>query len=35
MACRIKGQDGMKLVKLAPEIKYNLSGALNPPDGEG
>jgi len=34
MACRIRGQEGMKLTKLAPEIKYNLSEILNPPAPE-
>ena len=28
LACRIKGVEGMKIVKLAPEVKYNLSDAL-------
>jgi hypothetical protein len=27
-ACRIKGQDGMRLTRLAAEVKYNLSEAL-------
>jgi hypothetical protein len=28
LACRVKGQEGMRLVKLALEIKYNLAEAL-------
>jgi hypothetical protein len=28
LACRMKGTDGMRLTKLAPEVKYNLSEAL-------
>jgi hypothetical protein len=28
LACRVKGQEGMRLIKLALEIKYNLSEAL-------
>lgn len=28
LACRIKGTAGMRLTKLAPEVKYNLSEAL-------
>jgi hypothetical protein len=28
LACRVKGQDGMRLTRVAPEIKYNLSEAL-------
>lgn len=28
LACRVKGTDGMKLVKVATEIKYNMSDAL-------
>ena len=35
MACRIRGQEGMRLTKLAPEIKYNLSSTLNPPGDDG
>jgi hypothetical protein len=28
LACRIKGTDGMRLVKVSPEIKWNMSDAL-------
>jgi hypothetical protein len=28
LACRVKGVEGMKIVKLAPEVRYNLSEAL-------
>lgn len=28
LACRIKGQDGMRISRLAFEVKYNLSEAL-------
>jgi hypothetical protein len=28
LACRVKGQEGMRLTRLAFEIKYNLSEAL-------
>jgi hypothetical protein len=28
LACRIKGVEGMKVVRLAPEVKYNVSEAL-------
>ncbi|HEX6738222.1 MAG TPA: hypothetical protein VF310_08130 [Vicinamibacteria bacterium] len=28
LACRVKGLEGMSLVKLALEVKYNLSEAL-------
>ena len=28
LACRMQGFDGMKLTKLAPEVRYNLSDAL-------
>jgi hypothetical protein len=28
LACRIKGVEGMRITKLAPEMKYNLSTAL-------
>jgi hypothetical protein len=28
LACRIKGQDGMRVTRLAFEVKYNLSEAL-------
>ncbi len=28
LACRVKGTDGMRLTKLAPEVKYNLSEIL-------
>jgi len=28
LACRIKGQEGMRITKLAFEIKYNMSTAL-------
>ena len=29
LACRIKGLPGMRLIKLAPEVKYNLSERLS------
>jgi hypothetical protein len=29
LACRLKGQDGMSLTKVAAEIRYNLSSALS------
>ena len=29
LACRIKGQDGMQLTRLAAEVKYNLSEVLS------
>lgn len=29
LACRIKGQQGMRLTKLAAEMRYNLSEALS------
>jgi hypothetical protein len=29
LACLIKGTEGMKLTKLAPDVKYNLSEALS------
>lgn len=28
LACRLRGFDGMRLVRVAPEIRYNLSEAL-------
>ena len=28
LACRIQGFDGMKLTKIAPEVRYNLNDAL-------
>lgn len=28
LACRLRGFDGMRLTRLAPEVKYNLSEAL-------
>jgi hypothetical protein len=28
LACRVRGFDGMRLTKLAPEVRYNLSDAL-------
>lgn len=28
LACRVKGQQGMVVTKVAPEIKYNMSEAL-------
>jgi hypothetical protein len=28
LACRIKGQEGMRLTRLAAEVKYNLSETL-------
>jgi hypothetical protein len=28
LACRVKGQDGMRITKVAFEIKYNMSEAL-------
>ena len=28
LACRVKGQDGMRLTRLAAEVRYNLSEAL-------
>lgn len=28
LACRIKGQEGMCVIKAAPEIRYNMSEAL-------
>ena len=28
LACRIKGLEGMRITKLAPEIRYNLGAAL-------
>ena len=28
LACRLRGFDGMRLTKLAPEIRYNMSDAL-------
>jgi hypothetical protein len=28
LACRVRGFDGMRITKLAPEVRYNLSDAL-------
>jgi hypothetical protein len=28
LACRIKGVEGMRITKLAPEVRYNFSEAL-------
>jgi hypothetical protein len=28
LACRVKGQEGMRVLKLAFEVKYNMSDAL-------
>jgi hypothetical protein len=28
LACRIKGQEGMRVTRLAFEVKYNMSEAL-------
>jgi len=28
LACRVKGVEGMRLTRLAPEVRYNLSEAL-------
>jgi hypothetical protein len=28
LACRLRGSEGMRLTKLAPEVRYNLSDAL-------
>ena len=28
LACRVKGVEGMRLTRLSPEIRYNLSEAL-------
>ena len=28
LACRVKATDGMRLTKIAPEVRYNLSDAL-------
>jgi len=28
LACRVKGQEGMRLTRLAAEVRYNLSEAL-------
>jgi hypothetical protein len=36
LACRLRGFEGMRLTKLAPEIRYNLSDALSrAPQEEG
>ena len=36
LACRVRGFDGMRITKLAPEVRYNLSDALAvAPDEEG
>jgi hypothetical protein len=29
LACRLRGFDGMRLTRLAPEVRYNLSDALS------
>jgi hypothetical protein len=29
LACRLRGFDGMRLTKLAPEVRYNMSEALS------
>jgi hypothetical protein len=29
LACRLRGVDGMRLTKLAPEVRYNLMDALS------
>ncbi len=37
LSCRIKGLEGMRITKLAPEIRYNFNDALSAPrpaDGE-
>ncbi len=36
LACRLKGIAGMRITKVAPEIRYNMSAALSsaPKDGE-
>jgi hypothetical protein len=28
LACRVRGFEGMRITKLAPEVRYNLSEAL-------
>jgi hypothetical protein len=28
LACRVRGFDGMRITKVAPEVRYNLSDAL-------
>jgi hypothetical protein len=28
LACRLRGFEGMRLTRLAPEVRYNLSGVL-------
>jgi hypothetical protein len=28
LACRMRGQEGMRLTRLAPEVRYNLSAVL-------
>ena len=35
LACRLKGQEGMELVRVAPEIKYNMADALARVDAKG
>jgi hypothetical protein len=37
LACRVKGQAGMRITKLARDVKYNMSEALAaaPKDDEG
>jgi hypothetical protein len=34
LACRVRGFDGMRITKLAPEVRYNLSDALAAAPGE-
>ena len=29
LACRLRGFDGMRITKLAPEVRYNMSEALS------
>ena len=37
LACRVRGFDGMRLTRLAPEVRYNLGEVLAaaPPEEEG
>jgi hypothetical protein len=42
LACRLRGTDGMRLTKVAPEVRYNLADALarapkadDPPAADG
>jgi hypothetical protein len=35
LACRVRGFDGMRITKLAPEVRYNLSDALAAAPTEG